>query len=111
MPTYKWDHGFAATEKYDGQPMTIIRPALVPDEADEEVGPMFLVRFEDGETQFVYVDEIAGPGVSISTTVCDDEDCPGHVTLHEHPGQHVVMTNDPALPFALVDDEPTEEES
>lgn len=55
---YQWDHGFAALAHRDGQPIKVLRPLIVPDEADEEVGPMFLVEFEDGETAHVYSDEI-----------------------------------------------------
>lgn len=41
-----------------------------------------------------------------STTYCEDPGCRGHTTIHEYPGQRVVMTDDPALPLALVDEEP-----
>lgn len=43
--------------KYDGQRCTVIRP-LDATEADEEVGPMFKVRFEDGHEADAFEDEL-----------------------------------------------------
>lgn len=40
-----------------------------------------------------------------STSYCDDPNCPGHVTVQEHPGQRVVLTNDPSRPLALIPEE------
>jgi hypothetical protein len=54
---YRWDGGFASLEHRDGEPIKVIRP-LRPDEADEEVGPMYLVEFDDGSQTHVYADEI-----------------------------------------------------
>ena len=38
-----------------------------------------------------------------STTFCETEKCPGHVTTGEYEGT-IVMTTDPALPFVVVPD-------
>lgn len=40
-----------------------------------------------------------------STTYCDDDKCPGHVTVVEHPGKHVVLTDNMAAPIALSADQ------
>lgn len=40
-----------------GQPCVILRP-LGPDEADEEVGPMFRIRFEDGYEASAFAEEL-----------------------------------------------------
>lgn len=42
---------------YDGHECEIVRP-LRPDEADEEVGPMFKVRFANGAEHDVFADEL-----------------------------------------------------
>ena len=55
---YKWDRMSEDLKKYNETPITIIRPLSVPDEADEEVGPMFRVMFEDGTRRDVFIDEI-----------------------------------------------------
>lgn len=41
-----------------GVQVTILRPLLVPDEADEEVGPMFKVQRADGATKDAFADEL-----------------------------------------------------
>lgn len=41
-----------------GERVEVIRP-LAADEADEEVGPMFVVRFEDGVEAHVFEDELS----------------------------------------------------
>lgn len=58
MSTYRWDGGFTPLEHRDGEHITVERPLNVPEEADAEVGPMFLVTFDDGDTAHVYLDEI-----------------------------------------------------
>jgi hypothetical protein len=45
------------TLAHSGQRATIIRP-LGPDEADEEVGPMYRVVFPDGSRGDVFADEL-----------------------------------------------------
>lgn len=40
-----------------------------------------------------------------SVVYCDADDCPGHETVTEYPGKQVALTDNPALPLALVDDE------
>lgn len=42
------------------QPVTVLRQ-LGPDEADEEVGPMYHVRFADGFEGDVFEDELIPP--------------------------------------------------
>ena len=39
-----------------------------------------------------------------STAYCSDT-CPGHVTVKDYPGQAVVLTEDNALPLALIPEE------
>lgn len=39
-----------------------------------------------------------------SKVFCEDENCPGHITVHEVEG-HIVLTDDPDMPFAVVPDE------
>ena len=56
--TYRWDGGFTPLKDRDGQAITVVRPVRVPEEADEEVGPMFVVAFDDGSETDVYLDEI-----------------------------------------------------
>jgi hypothetical protein len=43
-----------------------------------------------------------------STTYCDESNCKGHVEVIDYPGQRLVLTDDPALPLALIPDD-TEE--
>lgn len=43
-----------------GQTVEIVRP-LTRDEADEEVGPMFLIRFQDGVEANAFDDELSMP--------------------------------------------------
>jgi len=57
---YRWDRGLACLKPYDGKRMTIVRPLVVGQECDEEVGPMFLARFDDGFQVSVFADEIGG---------------------------------------------------
>ena len=51
-----------------GQTVEIVRP-LTPDEADEEVGPMFRVRFQDGIEADVFGDELSVPPMNRSSRV------------------------------------------
>jgi hypothetical protein len=56
--TYRWDGGFEAMRHLNGQTVDVLRPLRVPEEADAEVGPMFLVRFPEGNEEHAYVDEL-----------------------------------------------------
>lgn len=42
----------------DPVPVIIVRPLVVPDEADEEVGPMFRVQLPDGINDDAFGDEL-----------------------------------------------------
>lgn len=39
-------------------PVVVVRPLAVPDEADDEVGPMFRVRLADGSERDAFADEL-----------------------------------------------------
>ena len=41
----------------------------------------------------------------VSVVYCDAEDCPGHRTERDYPGKRLVMTDNPARPFALEDED------
>lgn len=46
-----------------------------------------------------------------STTYCGSVSCQGHVSTQVHPGQQLVLTDDPARPFALAPAEPSSPEA
>lgn len=95
MSHYRWDGGFAALEGRDGQHMIVVRPLNVPDEADEEVGPMYLVTFDDGETAHVFLEEIVPdcevPTVDVDCDLCAPESHEGCIAKPYNgaaPGSH-----------------------
>ena len=50
--------GTSDVKEHDGSRFTIVRNLRVGTEVDEEVAPMYLVRFEDGKTTGAFPDEI-----------------------------------------------------
>lgn len=53
--------GFPVETAHSGQIATVVRPIRVPDEADEEVGPMYVIRFTDGVEIDAFSDELGTP--------------------------------------------------
>ena len=55
---YAWDGGYSELERRDGMKVEVLRKLDGSECDEEETGPMYKVRFEDGFESDVFADEL-----------------------------------------------------